>query len=160
MSDLLSTAEALVDPLPPGERRSLLVRWADRLQLHSEAMARAITTATGKPIRLSRMEVDRGMATIRGTAEAMDRLAPHALSLDSGDSAEIHRVPLGPVLAVTPFNFPLNLALHKLAPAIAAGCPVIWKPSPRAPGVADLALRLRCDRVRGSVCVATDEVRA
>jgi acyl-CoA reductase-like NAD-dependent aldehyde dehydrogenase len=96
------------------------------------------------------------MATIRGTAEAMDRLAPHALSLDSGDSAEIHRVPLGPVLAVTPFNFPLNLALHKLAPAIAAGCPVIWKPSPRAPGVAELALQLllNADCPEGLVQVA------
>jgi acyl-CoA reductase-like NAD-dependent aldehyde dehydrogenase len=49
-------------------------------------------------------------------------------------------VPLGPVLAVTPFNFPFNLAMHKLAPAIAAGCPVIWKPSPLAPGVAELVL--------------------
>jgi aldehyde dehydrogenase (NAD+) len=142
MPDLLATAQALVDPLPPGERRSLLVRWADRLQLHGEEMARTITTATGKPIRLSRTEVERGLATIRGTAEAMDLLAPRSLSLDAAGSAEIHRVPLGPVLAVTPFNFPLNLGLHKLAPAIAAGCPVVWKPSPRAPGVAELALRL------------------
>ncbi len=142
MPDLLATAQALVDPLPPGERRSLLVRWADRLQLHGEEMARTITTATGKPIRLSRSEVERGLATIRGTADAMDLLAPRSLSLDAAGSAEIHRLPLGPVLAVTPFNFPLNLALHKLAPAIAAGCPVIWKPSPRAPGVAELALRL------------------
>ena len=142
MHDLISTAEALVDPLPIGERRSLLVRWADRLQRHSEEMARTITTSTGKPIRLSRNEVERGLTTIRGTAEAMDRLAPAVLSLDPGAAAELHRVPLGPVLAVTPFNFPLNLALHKLAPAIAAGCPVIWKPSPRAPGVAELALKL------------------
>ncbi len=142
MPDLLATALARVGPLPPGERRSLLVRWADRLQLHGEEMARTITTATGKPITLSRMEVERGLATIRGTAEAMDQLMPHALTLDAAGSAEIHRVPLGPVLAVTPFNFPLNLALHKLAPALAAGCPVVWKPSPRAAGVAELALRL------------------
>jgi acyl-CoA reductase-like NAD-dependent aldehyde dehydrogenase len=110
--------------------------------MHGEEMARALTTATGKPIRLSRNEVERSLGTIRGSAEAMALLAPRSLSLDAGGSAEIHRVPLGPVLAVTPFNFPLNLALHKLAPAIAAGCPVIWKPSPRAPGVAELALRL------------------
>jgi glyceraldehyde-3-phosphate dehydrogenase (NADP+) len=145
MPDLLATAQALVDPLPMGERRSLLVRWADRLQLHGEEMARTITTATGKPIRLSRAEVERSLSTIRGTAEAMDLLNPRPLSLDGSGSAEIHRVPLGPVLAITPFNFPLNLALHKLAPALAAGCPVVWKPSPQAPGVAELALRLLLD---------------
>jgi acyl-CoA reductase-like NAD-dependent aldehyde dehydrogenase len=156
MPDVLATALALVDPLPPGERRSLLVRWADRLQLHAEELARAITTATRKPIRLARNEVERGLATIRGTAEAMDLLAPRSHSLDANGSAEIHRVPLGPVLAVTPFNFPLNLALHKLAPAIAAGCPVIWKPSPQAPGVAELALQhlLNADAPEGLVQIA------
>ncbi len=142
MADLLATAQALVDPLPPGERRSLLVRWADRIERQQEALARLITTATGKPIRLSRNEVDRGIITIRGTVAAMERLAPQAVSLDAAGIAEIHHVPLGPVLAITPFNFPLNLALHKLAPAIAAGCPVIWKPSPQAPGVAEFVLEL------------------
>lgn len=142
MADLLATAQALVDPLPPGERRSLLVRWADRIERQQEALARLITASTGKPIRLIRSEVDRGIITIRGTAAAMERLAPQAVSLDAAGSAEIHHVPLGPVLAVTPFNFPLNLALHKLAPAIAAGCPVIWKPSPQAPGVAEFVLEL------------------
>jgi acyl-CoA reductase-like NAD-dependent aldehyde dehydrogenase len=142
MPDLLATAQALIDPLPPGERRSLLVRWADRIRLRAEPLAQAITRATRKPIRLSRNEVERAERTVRGTAEAMDQLRPQALALDGAGSAEIHRVPLGAVLAVTPFNFPLNLALHKLAPAIAAGCPVIWKPSPKAPGVAELALEL------------------
>lgn len=140
MPDLLATAEALVDPLPIGERRSLLVRWADRIERNREALAKQITSATGKPIRLSRSEVDRGIVTLRGTIAAMDRLAPQVVSLDVSGSAEVHHVPLGPVLAVTPFNFPINLALHKLAPAIAAGCPVIWKPSPQAPGVAELVL--------------------
>lgn len=142
MADLLATAQALVDPLPLGERRSLLVRWADRLERSREAMAQKITSATGKPIRLSRSEVDRSVLTVRGTVSAMERLSPQAISLDAAGTAEVHHVPLGPVLAVTPFNFPLNLALHKLAPALAAGCPVIWKPSPQAPGVAELALEL------------------
>ncbi len=142
MPDLLATAQALVDPLPPGERRSLLVRWADRIRLHAEPLAQAITRATRKPIRLSRNEVERAEWTVRGTAEAMDLLRPQVIALNGAGSAEVHRVPLGPVLAVTPFNFPLNLSLHKLAPAIAAGCPVIWKPSPKAPGVAELALEL------------------
>ncbi len=145
MPDPLTTALALVDPLPRGERRSLLVRWADRLQLHAEAMAQAITGATRKPIRLARTEVERAITTIRGTIEAMELVAPRAVGLDANGAAEIHRVPLGPVLAVTPFNFPLNLAVHKLAPAIAAGCPVLWKPSPQAPGVAERALGLLTD---------------
>jgi acyl-CoA reductase-like NAD-dependent aldehyde dehydrogenase len=140
MVDLLATAEALVDPLPRGERQSLLVRWADRLQRQSEALAQLITRSTGKPIRLSRNEVERGIGTVRGTISAMERLRPESITLDTAGNAEIHHVPLGPVLAITPFNFPFNLALHKLAPAIAAGCPVIWKPSPQAPGVAEFAL--------------------
>ena len=165
MADLLATAQALIDPLPPGERRSLLVRWADRIERQQEALARLITTATGKPLRLSRSEVDRGILTIRGTVAAMDRLAPQAVSLETSGSAEIHHVPLGPVLAVTPFNFPLNLALHKLAPAIAAGCPVIWKPSPQAPGVAEMVLELlaHADAPEGLVQLAhlsNDQVAA
>jgi acyl-CoA reductase-like NAD-dependent aldehyde dehydrogenase len=165
MPDLLATAEALVDPLPIGERRSLLVRWADRIERHREALARLITSSTGKPIRLSRTEVDRGIVTIRGTVAAMERLAPQSLSLDASGSAEVHHVPLGPALAVTPFNFPVNLALHKLAPAIAAGCPVIWKPSPQAPGVAELVLEhlANADAPEGLVQLAhlsNDEVAA
>ena len=156
LADLLATAQALVDPLPVGERRSLLVRWADRIERQHEAIARMITQATGKPIRLSRAEVDRGIITIRGTVTAMERLAPQVVSLDSSGSAEIHHVPLGPVLAITPFNFPLNLALHKLAPAIAAGCPVIWKPSPQAPGVAEMlvTLLMNADAPEGLVQIA------
>jgi acyl-CoA reductase-like NAD-dependent aldehyde dehydrogenase len=165
MPDLLATAQALVDPLPLGERRSLLVRWADRLERSHEVMAQKITNATGKPIRLSRTEVDRSITTVRGTVAAMDRLAPQAISLDAAGAAEIHHVALGPVLAVTPFNFPLNLALHKLAPALAAGCPVIWKPSPQAPGVAEFALELlnNADAPEGVVQLAhltNDQVAA
>ncbi len=142
MPDLLATALALADPLPLGERRGLLLRWADHLERQREALAQRITVATGKPIRLSRSEVDRGLVTIRGTVDASERLAPRMVSLDASGTAEVHHVPLGPVLAVTPFNFPFNLALHKLAPAIAAGCPVIWKPSPQAPAVAEMAMEL------------------
>src|SRR5688500_13876531 len=123
MPDLLATALALAEPLPLGERRGLLLRWADHLERQREALAQRITVATGQPIRLSRSEVDRGLVTIRGTVEASERLAPRTVSLDASGTADVHHVPLGPVLAVTPFNFPLNLALHHLAPAIAAGCP-------------------------------------
>ena len=140
MSELLATAQAHVDFLPPGERAALLTRWAERLARGKETLATAITAATGKPIRLSRLEVDRAVGTVDETAKQLDQLAPRQVDLGDSGRAEIHRVPLGPVLAVTPFNFPLNLAVHKLAPALLAGCPVLWKPSPKAPGVAEEAL--------------------
>ncbi len=129
-------------PPPLAQRRLILGRFATLVEGAAEDLARAITAATAKPIALSRIEVARGLGTIRGTAQAMASLEPRSVDLGSGARGEIHRVPLGPVLAVTPFNFPLNLSLHKLCPAIAAGCPVIWKPSPLAPGVAEATLEL------------------
>jgi aldehyde dehydrogenase (NAD+) len=136
----LVTAQAHVDFLPPAERAALLTRWAERLQRGKEGLATAITAATGKPIRLARLEVDRAVGTVHETAKRLAQLMP--LPVDLGDSgrADLYQVPLGPVLAITPFNFPLNLAVHKLAPALLAGCPVLWKPSPKAPGVAEAAL--------------------
>jgi glyceraldehyde-3-phosphate dehydrogenase (NADP+) len=141
-ADPLAVAEAHLDPLPLGERASLLRRWADRLERRSEDLARTICRSVRKPISLARAEVARGLTTLRATADACRLLVPAGVALDGAGSAEIHRAPVGPVLAVTPFNFPLNLALHKLAPAIAAGCPALWKPSPKAPGVAELAMEL------------------
>ena len=120
-----------------------LLRWADRLAARHDDLARTITRATGKPLLLSRIEVDRAINLLRAThTHAQTFLAPRDVDLGQGSRATIHRVPIGPVLAISPFNFPLMLALHKLAPAIAAGCPATWKPSPKAPGVAELALEL------------------
>ena len=140
MSDVLAVALAHVDFLPAGERAGLLTRWAERLHRDQEALARTITTATGKPLRLARQEVERGVGLIHATVEELPRLAPQSVNLGDGGTAEIHRHPAGPVLALTPFNFPLNLALHKIAPALLAGCPVLWQPSPKAPGVAEAVL--------------------
>lgn len=140
VSDHLAIAQAHVDFLPAGERAGLLTRWAERLHRDQEGLARTITTATGKPLRLARQEVERGVALLHATADELPRLAPRSVNLGDGGTAELHRLPAGPVLAVTPFNFPLNLALHKIAPALLAGCPVLWKPSPKAPGVAEAIL--------------------
>lgn len=140
MTDLLASALAHQDFLPLGERAALLTRWADRLQRRTDDLARVITAATGKPVRLARGEVDRAVGTIRATALQASRLAPQQIDLGESGTALVHRLPVGPVLAITPFNFPLNLAVHKLAPALLAGCPVVWKPSPKAPGVAEAAL--------------------
>ena len=136
----LESLLAQVDFLPLGERAALLTRWADRLARRQDDFARIITAATGKPLRLARAEVERGLATLRLTVAEAPRLQPREVDLGDAGRATIHRVPAGPVLAVTPFNFPLNLALHKLAPALLAGCPVLWKPSPKAPGVAEAAV--------------------
>ena len=140
MIDPLAVALAHVDFLPAGERAGLLTRWAERLHRDQEALARTITTATGKPLRLARLEVERGVRLIHATVEELPRLAPQSVNLGDGGTAEIHHQPAGPVLAITPFNFPLNLALHKIAPALLAGCPVLWQPSPKAAGVAEAAL--------------------
>ena len=137
MNDHLAIAQAHVDFLPAGERAGLLTRWAERLRRDQEGLARAITTATAKPLRLARQEVERGVALLHATAEELPRLAPRSVNLGDGGTAQWHRLPAGPVLAITPFNFPLTLALHKIAPALLAGCPVLWKPSPKAPGVAE-----------------------
>ena len=141
MADLLARALAHQDAAPLVERRDLLVRWGERIRRRSEDLAKTITAGTGKPLRLARIEVERAVAVVSGTASQWQRLLPAPALLDSG-RAEIHRAPIGPVLAVTPFNLPLTLAMHKLAPALLAGCPVLWKPSPKAPGVAELALDL------------------
>ena len=140
MTDHLAIAGAHVDFLPAGERAGLLTRWAERLRRDQEALARTITAATAKPLRLARTEVERGVALLHATAEELPRLAPRSVNLGDDGTAEVHRLPAGPVLAITPFNFPLNLALHKIAPALLAGCPVLWKPSPKAPGVAEAVL--------------------
>jgi acyl-CoA reductase-like NAD-dependent aldehyde dehydrogenase len=125
------------EPAPLAERQRRLTASAEHLGGAAEELARLITTATRKPLRLARAEVARGVGLLRATAAAAAWLAPARRELAGGGWAEIERAPLGPVLAVTPFNFPLNLALHKLAPALASGCPVLWKPSPQAPGVAE-----------------------
>jgi len=125
------------------ERLATLRRFAALLTHRGEAMAVAITRATRKPITLARAEVTRATAVAQGTMVTAGGLAMEGLRLGKEHGwAQVHHLPLGPVLAITPFNFPLNLAMHKIAPALAAGCPIIWKPSPQAPGVAELCQAL------------------
>jgi acyl-CoA reductase-like NAD-dependent aldehyde dehydrogenase len=119
-------------------RRRLLEAWTTQLNLVREELARGITEETGKPITLSRGEVARAETTLIATQEALATFGEQAIPYDlmagaEGCRAVFRKFPLGPVLAITPFNFPVNLAIHKLAPALAAGCSVIWKPCPQAP---------------------------
>lgn len=119
-------------------RRALIQRWRERVAESVEGLARLTTQETGKPISLSRAEIQRGLLTLQATEDALATFGEEAIPYDimagaKGCLARLQRIPRGPVLAITPFNFPVNLALHKLAPAIAAGCSAVWKPCPQAP---------------------------
>jgi len=119
-------------------RRQLLEVWLEQVVLVRDELVRGITRETGKPITLSRGEIGRAEATLRATIEAVATFGEEAVPYDLMQGAEgcravLRRFPLGPVLAITPFNFPVNLAMHKLAPALGVGCSVIWKPCPQAP---------------------------
>jgi acyl-CoA reductase-like NAD-dependent aldehyde dehydrogenase len=124
--------------LPRWKRREILEDISSALAEQKERFAQLIVAEAGKPVRLARAEVDRAVFTFKIAAEEASRLSGESIPLDLSDGNEdrwglVQRVPVGPVLAITPFNFPLNLVAHKVAPAIAAGCPVILKPSPQAP---------------------------
>lgn len=119
-------------------RRGLLEAWLRAYRAAEDDLARLITEETGKPITLARGEVARGAATLQATLEAVAAFGEEAVPYDlmagaEGCRATLRRFPRGVVLAITPFNFPVNLALHKLAPALGAGCSVVWKPCPQAP---------------------------
>ncbi|MET8139042.1 aldehyde dehydrogenase family protein [Sphaerisporangium sp. NPDC005288] len=124
--------------LPIHARAEALAHVSRRLAERSEEVARLISAENGKPIFWARGEVARAVSTFRFAAEETRRFSGEAQRLDTepaaaGRLAYVSRQPYGPVLAVTPFNFPLNLVAHKVAPAIAVGAPVIVKPAPATP---------------------------
>ena len=124
--------------LPHWKRREILEDVAAALIEQKERFAKLIVAEAGKPIRMARTEVDRAVLTFKTAAEEAVRLGGENIPLDLSDGNEgrwgiVQRFPVGPVLAITPFNFPLNLVAHKLAPALAAGCPVILKPASQTP---------------------------
>jgi len=134
-------AAGMLASMAGGERSALLRRLLGEVEVRAGRLAHMITAEVGKPIALSEIEVQRARTTIRLGAEEAMRLAGEVVPFDDGAAgggslALTRRFPVGPVLAITPFNFPLNLLCHKLVPAIAAGCPVIAKPAPRAPRTA------------------------
>lgn len=120
------------------ERKSLLARVAREIERSQETFAHLISRESGKPIALSRAEVARAVATFDLGSEEAGRLAGEVTPLDTTAGSRGYvgawaRVPAGPVIAISPFNFPLNLVAHKIAPALACGCSVVLKPSPQAP---------------------------
>ena len=124
--------------LPRWKRREILEDVTAALIEQKERFAQLIVAEAGKPVRLARTEVDRAVLTFKTAAEEVSRLGGETIPLDLTEGNEgrwglVQRFPVGPVLAITPFNFPLNLVAHKVAPAIAAGCPFILKPAPQTP---------------------------
>lgn len=132
------------------ERKELILKIREGLLLEKEKFINLIVSEAGKPIDYARMEIERCLNVLQFSAEEAMRLTGETVPMDYGlgvgRSAFTKRVPIGPVLAISPFNFPLNLALHKVGPALAAGCSVILKPSPYTPLTA-LALASLCKRV-------------
>ncbi|MCU6707461.1 aldehyde dehydrogenase family protein [Paenibacillus sp. J5C_2022] len=120
------------------ERSAILYKVAEQLSGRKEEFARLVTSEAGKPIRTARAEVERTIATYRFAAEEANRLYGETVPMDAAPGGE-HRLgwtwrePLGVVVAICPFNFPLNLVAHKLGPAIAAGNTVVLKPAEQTP---------------------------
>ncbi len=124
--------------LPSYERQRILHRISEGIATRREEFARTIALEAGKPIRTARAEVDRAVFTFTVAAEECTRISGEWLPLDlqpsaAGRWAIVRRFPVGPVLAITPFNFPLNLVAHKWAPALAAGCTIVHKPARQTP---------------------------
>lgn len=124
--------------MPAFVRAGVLRHVVRRLQERHEELARILAIEAGKPIRDARGEVTRGIDTFRIAAEEAVRLCGEYLPLDISARAEGYeaiwkRVPVGPCSFIAPFNFPINLAAHKIAPAIAVGCPFVLKPASLTP---------------------------
>jgi acyl-CoA reductase-like NAD-dependent aldehyde dehydrogenase len=122
----------------PYERQAVLNHCVKRFQELSEELAELLCLEAGKPIKDSRGEVSRLIDTFRVAAEESVRITGEVLNLEISARAKGYRgmvqlVPIGPCSFISPFNFPLNLAAHKIAPALAVGCPFVLKPASRTP---------------------------
>lgn len=135
---LATAAAPEMAALPSHKRAAVLTHCARRFQERSEELAEALCVEAGKTIKDSRGEVTRLIDTFKVAAEEATRIGGEVMPLDISARAEGYRgqwrrVPIGPVSLISPFNFPLNLAAHKIAPAIAAGCPWVLKPASLTP---------------------------
>jgi len=133
-----AAAAALAAPLPAHRRGELLTRVAGLLAERQEEAARLICAEAGKPMKAARVEAARAVSTFTFAAVAARTLAGEVVPMDASAAGEgklafTLRVPVGVVGAISPFNFPLNLVAHKVAPALAAGCPVVLKPASATP---------------------------
>lgn len=129
LEDAITAAEHAFSALrgmPTYKRAAVLFQFADLMERRREEIALLICAEAGKPIRDARVEAERGVFTLRVAAEEAQRMLGEQIPLDLMPSSQgrfgiTRKVPIGPIAGISPFNFPLNLALHKLAPAIASG---------------------------------------
>ncbi len=124
--------------LPAYERGAILNRAASLIEAQAEDLSRLMARESGKPLKYARGEASRAVETFSFAADEARRLHGETVPLDAarggvGRFGYYLRVPVGVVAAITPFNFPLNLVAHKVAPAVAAGCPIVLKPAPATP---------------------------
>ena len=124
--------------MAPYERQAVLQHCVDRFTERAEELAMALCIEAGKPIKDARGEVSRLIDTFRIAAEESVRVDGEIPNLEISARARgyrgfVQRVPIGPCSFISPFNFPLNLAAHKVAPALAVGCPFVMKPASRTP---------------------------
>ena len=133
-----AAARALAEPLPAHRRAEILERTAGLVRERREEIARTICAEAGKPLKAARVEAERAVSTFTSAAVEARKLAGEMVPMDAalageGKLAYTLRVPVGVVGAISPFNFPFNLVAHKVAPALAAGCPVVLKPASQTP---------------------------
>jgi acyl-CoA reductase-like NAD-dependent aldehyde dehydrogenase len=131
-------AKEAMRKLPSWKRQSILQNFVDALTDRHDELAQVLSIETGKPIDAARIEVSRAIDTFRIASEESVRIGGEIMPLDiseraTGYEAEIRQEPIGVCAFITPFNFPLNLAAHKMAPALATGCPFILKPASSTP---------------------------
>jgi acyl-CoA reductase-like NAD-dependent aldehyde dehydrogenase len=141
---------AMREPLPAHRRAEVLVRVAAALGRRHDEVARLISDEAGKPMKAARLEARRAMSTYTFAAVEARKLAGEMVPMDASQAGEgklafTVRRPVGVVGAISPFNFPLNLVAHKLAPALAAGCAVVLKPASQTPLSALLLAELEDD---------------
>src|SRR5215213_9114834 len=129
---------AMGEPLPAHKRAEILVKVAGQLGRRHDEVSRLISDEAGKPMKAARVEAKRAMSTFTFSAVEARKLAGEVVPMDASQAGEgkfafTLRMPIGVVGAISPFNFPLNLVAHKIAPALAAGCAVVLKPASATP---------------------------
>jgi acyl-CoA reductase-like NAD-dependent aldehyde dehydrogenase len=137
ISRAVQVAPTMAD-MPAHRRAAILTNAAQIIEAQGEALAKIMAQESGKPIKLARGEASRCVETFQFAADEARRAHGETVPMDAAKSGVgkigyYVRQPVGVVGAITPFNFPLNLVAHKIAPAIAAGCPLVLKPSPKTP---------------------------
>ena len=148
--DAMYSAAPALREMPSYERSAILLAIRDGLAARRDEMARIITLESAKPITDARIEVDRALNVLSLSAEEAKRIHGETMALDllpasKGRWGLTRRFPIGPIVGISPFNFPLNLGMHKVGPAIASGNPITWKPPRQAPGAAFLFAEVAAD---------------